>query len=204
MSERVWVSEWVGESHSVVSDSLWPHGLHSPQNSPGQNTEVGSLFLLQGIFPNQGSNPGLLHWRQILYQLSHKGSVINTLALRYEKTHLWFLSLFVLHSDMNQVETPYLIMIEKMTMQTGVSYKMIFVLLYVNIEHHLMNSVSAPLLSPFCDPSVFSPFFPCLSFCLWVGERCDRLTKLCTLSALSLSSSLHFHECSNREWNFYP
>ena len=63
-----------GESHSVVSDSLWPHGIYSPWNSPGQNTGVGSLSLLQGIFPTQGSNPGLLHCRWILYQLSHEGS----------------------------------------------------------------------------------------------------------------------------------
>ena len=41
-------------------------GLYSPWNSPGQNTEVGDHFLLQGIFPNQGSNPGLLHCRQML------------------------------------------------------------------------------------------------------------------------------------------
>ena len=60
------------ESRSVVSDSLWPHGLYSPWNSPGQHTEVGHLFLLQGIC--QGSNPGLPYCRQILYQLSHKGS----------------------------------------------------------------------------------------------------------------------------------
>ena len=46
----------------------------SPCNSLGQNTGVGSLSLLQGIFPTQGLNPGLLHCRQILYQLSHKGS----------------------------------------------------------------------------------------------------------------------------------
>ena len=66
----------VSESHSVVSNSLRPHGLYSPWNSPGQNTGVGSLSLLQGIFPTQGSNPGLLHCRQILYQLSHKRSPI--------------------------------------------------------------------------------------------------------------------------------
>ena len=60
------------ESHSVVSDSLRPHGLYSPWNSPGQNTGVGSLSLLQGIFPTQVSNPGLLHCRWIPYQLSHK------------------------------------------------------------------------------------------------------------------------------------
>ena len=61
-------------SHSVMSNSLRPHGLYSPWNSPGQNTGVGSLSLLQGIFPTQGSNPGLPHCRWILYQLSHKGS----------------------------------------------------------------------------------------------------------------------------------
>ena len=61
-------------SCSVVSDSLQPHGLYSLWNSPGLNTGVGSLSLLQGIFPTQGSNPGLPHFRRILYQLSHKGS----------------------------------------------------------------------------------------------------------------------------------
>ena len=60
------------ESHSVVSNFLQPHGLYSPWNSLGQNTGVGSLSLLQGIFPTQGLNPGLLHCRWILYQLSHK------------------------------------------------------------------------------------------------------------------------------------
>ena len=64
--------EWVCESRSVVSDSLWPHGLYSPWNSPGQNTGVGSLSLLQEFFPMQGSNPGLPHCRRILYQLSHR------------------------------------------------------------------------------------------------------------------------------------
>ena len=62
-----------GESHSVVSDSLQPHGL-SPWNSPGQITGVGILSLLQGIFPTQGLNPGLLHCRRIPYQLSHQES----------------------------------------------------------------------------------------------------------------------------------
>ena len=62
------------ESRSVVSNSLWPQGLYSPWNSSGQNTGVSSLSLLQGIFPTQGWNPDLLHCKQILYQLSHKGS----------------------------------------------------------------------------------------------------------------------------------
>ena len=62
-----------------MSSSLQPNGpkparLLCPWNSPGQNIGVGSLSLLQGIFPNLGSNPGLPHCRQILYQLSHQGS----------------------------------------------------------------------------------------------------------------------------------
>ena len=61
------------ESHSVVSNSLQPHG-YSPWNSPSQDTGMGSLSLLQGIFPTQVSNPDLPLRRQILYQLSHKGS----------------------------------------------------------------------------------------------------------------------------------
>ena len=65
--------EW-NASCSVVSDSLQPRELYSPWNSPGQNTGVGSLSLLQGIFPTQGSNPDLSHCRQILYQLSHQGN----------------------------------------------------------------------------------------------------------------------------------
>ena len=55
------------ESCSVVSDSLRPHRLCSPWNSPGQNAGEGSLSLLQRIFTTQRSNPGLLHCRQILY-----------------------------------------------------------------------------------------------------------------------------------------
>ena len=64
---------------SVVSDSLqlhglWPSRLLCPWDSPGKNTGVGCYSLLQGIFPTQGLNPGLLHCRQILYCLSHWGS----------------------------------------------------------------------------------------------------------------------------------
>ena len=81
-----WLSPWKGlilrlfwsyaPSCSVVSDSLWPHGLQParllcPWSSPGKNTAVGCFFLLQGIFLTQRSNPHLLHCRQILYHLSH-------------------------------------------------------------------------------------------------------------------------------------
>ena len=47
--------------HLVMSSSLQPHGLYRPWNSPGQNTGVGSLSLLQRIFSTLGQNPGLLH-----------------------------------------------------------------------------------------------------------------------------------------------
>ena len=57
-----------------MSDSLRLHRLYSPWNSPGKNTGVGDLSILQGIFPTQGLKPGLPRCRQILYQLSHKGS----------------------------------------------------------------------------------------------------------------------------------
>ena len=65
------------ETHSVVSNSLRPHRLYSPWNSPGQNTGVGSRSLLQEIFLTQGSNPGLPHCRQILYQLSQQGKELT-------------------------------------------------------------------------------------------------------------------------------
>ena len=57
-----------------MSNSLPPHGLYSPWDSPGQNTGMGSLSILQGIFPPHGSNPCLWHCRRILYQLSQQGS----------------------------------------------------------------------------------------------------------------------------------
>ena len=60
-----------------MSDPLRPHGLYSPWNSPRQNARVGSLSLLQGIFPARGSNPGVLHCRRVLYQLNHKGSPLK-------------------------------------------------------------------------------------------------------------------------------
>ena len=73
----LWVNFVKSESRSVLSDSLQVHGLYSPWISPGQNTGVGSLSLLQRIFPTQGLNPGLLHCRWILYQLSQQGIVID-------------------------------------------------------------------------------------------------------------------------------
>ena len=64
---------------SFMSNSLWPYGLSParllcPWDSSGKNTRVDCHFLIQGIFSTQGSNPGLLHCRQILYLLHHEGS----------------------------------------------------------------------------------------------------------------------------------
>ena len=68
--------------------TLPPHGLYvahqaplCPWNSPGKNTEVGSHFLLQGIFPTRGLNSDLLHCKQILYYLNHQGSPISEESL---------------------------------------------------------------------------------------------------------------------------
>ena len=68
-------------THSAMSNSFRPHGLYParllcPWDSPGKNSGVGWHSLLQRIFLTQGSNPGLLHCRQILYHLSY-------LALRF-------------------------------------------------------------------------------------------------------------------------
>ena len=58
---------------------MWPHRQQPtrvlcPWDSPGKSTGVACYFLLQGIFPTQGSNPGLPHCRQTLCHLSHQGS----------------------------------------------------------------------------------------------------------------------------------
>ena len=73
-----------------------------PRNSPGQNTRVGSLSLLQGIFPTQGSNPGLLHCWWILNQLSYQGSPWCPWTLQshasfiqtFREINYWFFRIF--------------------------------------------------------------------------------------------------------------
>ena len=70
--------EWDVLSHSVVSNSLRPQGLEPsrllcPWGFAKQEfLTVGCHFLLQGIFPTQGSNPGLSYCRWVLYRLSHQ------------------------------------------------------------------------------------------------------------------------------------
>ena len=81
--ENLWVSLVAEVSKEVlVTRSCptlvipWTAALQASlsMESPGKNTGVGSHSLLQGISPTQGSNWGLLHCRQILYQLSYQGS----------------------------------------------------------------------------------------------------------------------------------
>ena len=74
-----------------MSDSLWPHGLYSPWNSPGKNTGAGTCSLFQGIFSTQGSNSDLPHCRRILYQLSHKGSpwILEWVAYPFSSGSSW-------------------------------------------------------------------------------------------------------------------
>ena len=79
------------ESCVVMSDSLRPRELYSPWNFLGQNTGVGNLSLLQGIFPTPWLNPGLLHCSQILYQLSRKGHlrILEWVAYPFSSGSSW-------------------------------------------------------------------------------------------------------------------
>ena len=63
---------------TVRPHGVWSAMLLCPWNSPGKSTGVSCHFLLQGIFPTQGSNLGLPYSVQILYHLSHQGSPIYT------------------------------------------------------------------------------------------------------------------------------
>ena len=72
-------------SHSVMSDSWWPHGrkptrLLCPWNFPDKNSGVGCHFLLQGIFWPQGPNPCLLHWQADSLLLSHRRSPVKRIV----------------------------------------------------------------------------------------------------------------------------
>ena len=79
-----WSEVKVAQSCPTLCDPV-----DSPWNSPDQNTGVGSLSLLQGIFPTQGSNPGLPHCRQILYQLSHQESLVVVLEDNFLRCSHW-------------------------------------------------------------------------------------------------------------------
>ena len=85
--ECVLVKVKVAQSCPTLCD---PMCYTSPWNSPGKNTGVGRLSLIQGIFPTQGLNPGLPHCRWILHQLSHKGNsrILEWVAYLFSKGYL--------------------------------------------------------------------------------------------------------------------
>ena len=79
--------------HSLMSDSLGPHGLQPsrllcPLDFPGKNTGVGCHFFLQGIFLTQGLNPRLLHWQTDSFPWSHQGSPLkrNCKIIKFNST----------------------------------------------------------------------------------------------------------------------
>ena len=101
------------QSRAVVSKSLPLHGLYSPWNSSGQNTGVGSLSLLQRIFPTQESNQGLLHCRQILYQLSYQGRPVLTLCSGIY--HYFSINIFIMCTSLSRtVRIKYWIFLKEM------------------------------------------------------------------------------------------
>ena len=65
---------WVSNKYQLLNHVWHFTRLLCPWDFPGNSTGVDWHFLLQGIFPTQGSNPGLPHCRQMLYRLSHQGS----------------------------------------------------------------------------------------------------------------------------------
>ena len=80
--------KWKSVSHVCLFETPW---IYSPWNSPGHNTGVGSLSLLQGTFPTQGLNPGLPHCRWVLYQRSHLGSprILEWVAYPFSSRSSW-------------------------------------------------------------------------------------------------------------------
>ena len=74
---------------SLQLHGLQPNRLLCPWNSPGKNTGTGCLSLLQRIFPTQGSNPGLPHYRQIFYHLSYREALFYLNGKELYTKFLW-------------------------------------------------------------------------------------------------------------------
>ena len=87
---------------TLCDPMVWPVRLLCPWDSPGNNTGVGCHALLQGIFPPQGSNPGLQHCRWILYPLSHQGIPGKTYERLCLKSHEKKKASMRMHNDENQ------------------------------------------------------------------------------------------------------
>ena len=92
-----WLRSWI--RYRKWSDSVSRVQLFAtPWNSPGKNTAVGSHCLLQRIFQTQESNRGLLHCRQILYQLRYQGSILRETQIKTRMRHCCS------HTKMVQIE----------------------------------------------------------------------------------------------------
>ena len=95
-----------------------PHGLYSPWNSPGQNTGVSSLSLLQGIFPTQQLNWDCLLCRQILYQLNYERSPM-----------VWLCNLFLVSSENRSFKFSEVQLVD-------FSFMNLFLMLHLKIHYH--------------------------------------------------------------------
>ena len=118
----------------------------SPWNSSGQNTGVGSLSLLQGIFPTQGSNPGLLHSRRILYQLSHREadngrgssflSHLNKMEKSIKRKHTFYTYLETIDYKRYYTKNPWpCITVQEVRNEQYVQKQMHFYLSSMNVHH---------------------------------------------------------------------
>ena len=83
------VLEFQVQHHSFQRRAVFPNSILCPWDSPAKNTRMGCHFPLQGIFPTQESNLGLLHCRQIIYWLSYKGSLFYPTTMNYFLIGLW-------------------------------------------------------------------------------------------------------------------
>ena len=160
-----------------MSDSLWPHGLYSPWNSPGQNTGVGSLSFLQVIFPTQGWNPGLPHYRRIFDQLSHQGSSlyiqVPAWSLFHKDTEQFKLCPLWFTTPLPEVATILTFLERK---KSGVNFIRITL-----VQSHLLFWLLIPWFFLFfwttCKPNHYYVFFKCsISF----TQHCDYEIQLCS------------------------
>ena len=180
----IWIKkDFSGErkSHSVVSNSLRPHGLFSPCSSPGQNTGVGNLSLLQWIFLTQESNQSLLHCRQILYQLSYQGKLCIKHNILFSYTAFW-----------SKIKMRNLLKKSK-NATSLISYFLISQLHAGFCLHHtsetdltkVTNSLvtSATIIHSFVRAILLSFYFPD-TLCSWYAPTCSAIRLLCTLCFL--------------------
>ena len=138
--------EWKSLSHVQLSATPW----NSPWNSPGQNTRVGSHSLLQVIFPTQGSIPGLLHCRQIVYRLSHQGSqCIEMWLFLYINLESYSIAEFSLPNRF-LVDLSFLLVLVNLVDDLGLSV------------HKIMSSAIKNILTSSFPKCLFPPPFFCL------------------------------------------